>query len=181
MPRILLVCLLAISFKAFADATFQLNYETIPKNLATGLDKYNCKGSLGKPDLLSDIGISDSDVVKGAHCRKADFDSNGSQDYWFYKCDKHLMSCQSDILLMDGNKILKKVHLSHSLENPEVLYSKDKSDHDYLIKFGCSKPTQDALVEEGDGEGKINRIHVLNKAQTDFFESSHCKTVELAD
>ena len=82
---------------------------------------------------------------------------------------------------MDGDQILKKVHLTHALENPEVLYAKDKCDHDYLVRLGCSKPTQDALVEEGDGEGKINRIHILNKDRTDFAESSHCTTVESAD
>lgn len=165
----------------YADTNFQIKYEKIPEKLATGLDKYDCKGSLGAPGLLRDLGISDDDVKNGTHCRKADFDGDGVSDYWFYKCDHQLMACKSDVLLMAKDKIQNKVHLSRSLENPEVLYVKDKKNQDYLTQFGCTRPPQDALVEEGDGEGKMNRIHVLNKSRTDFVESTHCATIESGD
>ena len=166
---------------ALANSKIEICYDKIPANIATGLDKFKCKGKFTKPGLLDDIGYTDQDLAKGVTCRMADFDGDGSLDYWIYKCNSSLTTCKSKVIFVKKNEVDRVVPVDRNLDGPDIFYVNKREDFGYLKTFGCKLPSSDTLIELGDGDGRENRIYIFDQKKNKFLDFSHCTTVESAD
>lgn len=118
-----------------------------------------------------------SNISQSSECEKGDFDKNGTQDFWIYRCDDDSVHCQSFVVLRKKTKVLRVIKLSALLNTPTLIPA-GGSDYPYLKDYGCKMPQVDGLVEQGDGVGRENRIYILNKDKKDFHLFSKCTTEE---
>src|SRR5688572_22390075 len=111
-----------------------ISYVPIAKKRATGLDRFMCKGSLGVPNALGEIGYSDRALARGVTCRKADFDGDGEADYLFYKCGEGLIECRLKAALMAKPNVVKRlIVLENTFEVPEVYYAKQPTSEAHRV------------------------------------------------
>ncbi len=146
------------------------------------LNQFTCKGEFSRKSLLSDMGYSDKNIADpGVPCRMADFDGNGTPDYWIYKCNLDFTSCQSKVLFMTGNAFTKSSAVP-TLDDPQVFTVKaDELTTEVaatLKKFRCMLPKVDALVNLGPADSSWNTIYVYDKVKNSFLKFSQCQTTE---
>lgn len=154
-----------------AASKIEIRFEKIPENLATLLDQFKCRGKFEKPGLLNDVGYSDVQLEKGVTCRMADFDGDGSPDYWIYNCDLTSHTCKSKVFLMLKGSVRMAINFPHSFDGQVVL---EKKNRDMLKQAGCRLPKTSAIFELCDTPGCIYRLYVLNLKKGTFDEFSHC-------
>lgn len=175
------VSMLSLSLFVFAAhaAETKIQFTKDAKKAAAGQNPYTCKGEFSQADVLKKMGSSDKELAAGLPCEKADFDGNGSPDFFFQKCDANLR-CSSVVVLMQKEKFPKAVDLKQD-SILEVFAPKQKLPHGGLKDLGCKIPKVGALVQTGEGDGNENIIFTLNKDQTGFTEFTRCSNMEGGD
>ncbi len=86
--------IISMSFLIFYSIS-AMSASTVQSASKAGQHPLTCTGNFGQSGLLKNVGFTEEELKKGIPCEVSDFDGNGSQDFWFTKCDASL-KCPAD-------------------------------------------------------------------------------------
>lgn len=159
------VAVLLISFTASAVSTVQFASKA-------GQHPFTCSGNFGQSGVIEKVGYKDAELRKGIPCEIADFDGNGSNDFWFWKCDQK-NQCSMMAVLMNKNEVLKPIVVPAG-DILEVFTAQPYPGRKELAGVGCKLPKTDVLVRRGK---KADDTHIIYKLKADvsgFEKHSEC-------
>ena len=163
--KILMTAILFFSSSVSAVSTVQFASKA-------GQHPFTCSGNFGQSGLVEKVGFSEAELRKGIPCEIADFDGNGSSDFWFWKCDKKGL-CSMLSVLMNKNDVLKSVVVPAG-EMLEVYTKQLYPGRRTLPGVGRKFPAVDVLVKRGKKEDETHIIYKLKPDASGFEKHSEC-------
>ncbi|MES2526643.1 MAG: hypothetical protein V4598_06125 [Bdellovibrionota bacterium] len=152
---------------------------TVQSASKAGQHPLTCTGNFGQSGLLQNVGFTEEDLKKGIPCEISDFDGNGSNDFWFTKCDAKL-KCPATVVLMNKVDVIKAISVQPEVVM-DVLNLGPGFNHASLKDLGCKFPKNGALIKMGEGDGNANIIYTLKPDLSGFVKFSECDNVESVD